>query len=310
MTYRDIYDELLQTAERQHTHRRIQRRRNAAARQLEDEKQTLAACEQQLASEEKDVAKLEGRTLTALVVTILGRREERLTREREEAELARARYETQRVAVEQLAAQLAEEEQKLEALGDVDGAYQRAFAKKAQALVDDGGEAGKLVEALSQELVGVRAKVRETDEARTAGWAVLRHVQAARAGIPEEDTTTVLMPIGTMMMPMVTENELESGVERHLREAQRCGFRFARELGDLEPWVENRASILSTTAVLRGYVDDLFLSGKVLAQTRGATAKLEHETQALLRWLDKVLATARAHRDEVERAYVARVTHA
>lgn len=313
--YRDPHHELLDLAERRRAYQRARRQLASATTQRDNELIELAECKRELAKEEHDVDKVTGRTLTALFITLTGGREQRVAREQAEADLAKARCETQQTTVDQLEQQVTELQQQLATLGDPEAAYQRAFASKAQAMLDEGGESGKGVAQLCETLADARAELRETNEAIVAGEQVLQHARAAKKGIPSTNTTTSFVPIGTMVIPMVTENKLESAVERHLWHAQRCGFRFVRELEDLKPWMSARDPATPTLplgSLLRGYAQDLFqpgTRGEALDETRRAVGNIERRVLELLHWLNQARESAQSNLANADRAYVDRVTH-
>src|SRR5690242_17038876 len=112
----------------------VHRLRAAAMDQFTAVERELAELRRAHAAEERDVDKLERRTLTSIVAGAMGTRDERLAKERAEADLARLRVEGHGARLRQLTADLAALDHETGQLVDAPRQYNQALVDAENAL--------------------------------------------------------------------------------------------------------------------------------------------------------------------------------
>lgn len=225
--------------------------RFAAARELEREKGFLEArlsiAEQQvrwradelarldakLRDEEDDVRRLDGLSVAGMFATLLGRKTERLAKEKAEvlrAKLARDACDDALIALrtdrDALAARITE-------IGDVAARLDALRAEKAEALRRGGSPAASRLDSIDAALAEGRATLREIGEAVSAAdeaLAVLgrvRDILSSAANFGAWD-----MVGGGGVVSFVKHGKLDAA-RKGVQEAQRALDRLARELADV-----------------------------------------------------------------------------
>jgi hypothetical protein len=155
----------------------------AAARgQSRVRRQSLEESEARLSREDEDVRRLEGATLTALFASMLGSKEQRLSKERAEALQARL----SRDAARETLTRLEEDERMLSAglaeFGGVDEELSSALAAKEASLVASGSPSARRLADIDAALAAGRASIKELSEAIVAADGALhalRRVESA-----------------------------------------------------------------------------------------------------------------------------------
>ncbi|MEM6991998.1 MAG: hypothetical protein AAF721_15925 [Myxococcota bacterium] len=298
--YRDVYDDVVRCAQRKRERDTLRRRLQSARGQLATQSVQLTRLADELAKQEEDIRRLEGRSLLALVAQLARprRRGRRLDSSRQHAIATRARHDAQAQTVAALHADVKNLERQLSRYAGLDAEYQRVFLDKARDLVTRGGPTGARVAELSAVLVDARGHARELDEAITAGQATLRSLLSARRTFGADDG----YEDGHARF-----FEADRRAERHLADGQLWAFRFARELEDLEPWSAGGQSMRAVAGLMLHYVDDLVRNAVDAwspSRTRAAMDGLRGYVELQLRALERTRASVLATHDATEQRYI------
>ncbi|HEY0002022.1 MAG TPA: hypothetical protein VGB74_16345 [Actinoplanes sp.] len=142
----------------------------------------------QHAIEQRDVDRLEGFSLTRLLASLRGSREQSLERERAEAQVARYRVAQAQDRLDALRAQLAAVEARLTATANAPATYAALLAEKERQLLASGtGPVDRLTE-LAEQRGRLSAELEELTEAQTAARAAGRALAEANELLDSADT--------------------------------------------------------------------------------------------------------------------------
>lgn len=279
-----------QARERLHRADHLERRRVTLNDQCKALRTEIAELERVLAKENRDVERLRRTSLSSIVASIRGDKEDRLSREQAEAEAANVRLEGHRN-------RLAEQKRALQAtlteLGELRGAaedYQGALDAKEAAVHDGGGALSAELTQMASEYGDLVAARREHEEAAAAG---VEAEQAAAAMLRRLDDAS-----GTSTFDVVGGGLLTDMVERgQLEEAERLGWqvqqhldRFAAELRDIGIVVDPKVPTVDTGAFMDTFFDNVFTDlakhDRINQSKRGV--------EQLLHWLRATIGRVRA----------------
>lgn len=169
-----MYDEELQRL-----HRETERKRQleVMTADLRAQKGQLtektAELERSKLAEQADVDRLEGHSLAAFFYGVIGKMDEKLTKERAEAYAARVKYDA---AARELAAveeDLERKEAELAQLAGCEARYQETLRRKQEALKESGSPAAGEILRLEQRISGLESQEKEIWEAVSAGQEAL-----------------------------------------------------------------------------------------------------------------------------------------
>jgi hypothetical protein len=275
-------DDLRAARDRVRRLEQLRRHRAGVAAQLADVDRHVARLRAECAAEEEDVRRLERRTLTSIVAGVLGTRDDRLARERAEADLARVRLTGHEARHRRLTADLDFLELELADLADAPSRYEQAMADAEAELRRRGDPRAAELTRITVGLADIDAELRERAEARAAGEAA----QAAVAGVlgplgAAANWSTVDLFGGGVLADLGEHNQLSSAHDAAWR-AQQALDRFAREMADLGVEVHPRMPEVDT----RWFVDTLFDNIITDALRHQRIARTREQTVAVARWLE------------------------
>jgi hypothetical protein len=156
-----------------------QRQAELSARQRELEAE-LASLSDKATAERKDVERLEGMSLGRVLASLAGSRDERLARERAEAEAALYRMAEAESRLDAVRGELSAAEQRLATLESAPHDYAAVLDEKERYLTGSGDARSRSLLALADERGRLTAELNETDEAiraADAATAALSDVQ-------------------------------------------------------------------------------------------------------------------------------------
>ena len=175
MTY---YDEKLQQLQEQMAR---SKQLEAMIKELRNQRDSLAAQVRELESikleEQADVDRLEGRSLAAFFYNVIGKMDEQLDKERQEAYAARVKYDAAARELEGVEADLRRYESELSALRGCEHRYDEVLKEKADAIKAAGGSNGEEILKLEERNAFLESQKKELQEAISAGNAALSTTQ-------------------------------------------------------------------------------------------------------------------------------------
>ena len=140
----------------------------------------VAALRARYALEHKDVERLEGLSLSRVLASLAGSRDERLARERAEADAARYRVAEAQARLAAVRRDLEGAQQRLDGLAGAPAEYAAVLEEKERYLTASSNPRGRALLALAQERGRLGGEVKEAGEALQAAEAALRALSLAQ----------------------------------------------------------------------------------------------------------------------------------
>lgn len=119
--------------------------------------------------EQTDVDKLEGGSLAAFFYNVIGKMDEHLDKEREEAYAAAVRYDTAFREMETVEQDIRRYQEEMRGLAGVEVAYRKALQDKRDAIKAGGSAVAQEIDRLEEQLRGYKVMGKELREAISAG---------------------------------------------------------------------------------------------------------------------------------------------
>ncbi len=271
-------------------------RRDALARDL----RSLEASRR---AEQLDVERLERRSLTGFFLAVFGKKQERLTKEREEAYAAAVRCDAAAAELAALDADIARDEAELRKLRGCEARYARLRAEKLEAVRAAGTTEAERVLQLDTEMGRLDAELTELDEALSAGRSarattdrMMEHLERA-AGYGTWD-----MLGGGLMADLAKHSELDDA-QRLVEQLQVQLSRFKAELADVEISAELQLSIDGFLRFADYFFDGLWADWAVREEIDAARARVrdtQNQIDRLLSRLNETRHSLSAHRAAAE----------
>lgn len=273
--YSNINDELQKSHEGMLYHQKLV----SMLKDLRAQKSTLEKkmdkLKEQLEKEDLDVEYLEGKSISHIFYTILGNLDKKLEKEREEALVARLKYDQACMdlrIVEDEIARLELEEAKNR---DWETIYQRAFREKKEQLIASGSKTGEAILNLTQKITAYRSYEKELTEAIEAGEGALIHLKSASESLNSaEGWGTWDIMGGGFLSDMAKHSHIDEAKES-VSKAQRMLSHFRSELADVKVMNEITIEISDFAKFADFFFDGLFADWHMQTKIKDSLESVE-----------------------------------
>ena len=293
-------------------------RRNQLAvmlQSLQHETQQLQAQEQQLkralAKEEADVERLKKMSATAILYSILGKKEAKFVKEAQEAAAARLRYTAAVQQLEDCQARIQQVQQELDRLRDCEAQYAALFGQLRQLLMRQPDAAAQL-EQLDLALAESQSQLRELEEAIGAGNAALQQASVVLDSLSSAAGWGTWDLLGGGLISDLAKYSHLDNAQQNIQQLQALLSRFRTELADVHmaPQLGELASggLLQMADI---FFDNLFVDWAVLSQIHDSQAQMEqvrHQISGALEKLSRLHAYRLEESSRMEQQITALVT--
>ncbi|UFJ42600.1 hypothetical protein LOK74_08950 [Brevibacillus humidisoli] len=234
----------------------------------------------QLLKEQKDVDRLTGLSFGALFFSLIGKKEDKLSKETEELLQAKLKYEEAVQTVQDLEQERTELEQKLLQLGDVKREIESLLAEKEQLIQQRHPALAGQLDELSEQETEVLANLRELQEAVSAGHSVLSALDQARERLHSAKSWGTWDMLGGGMISTAIKHSRIDEAREAIHAAQRSLRQFEKECNDVRRDVSVQIEIggLLTFAdyFFDGLISDWIVQGRISESLQQVDEKYSH----------------------------------
>jgi len=213
------------------------------------------------ASEQKDVARLEGLSLTRVLASLRGSRDDALARERAEADAARYRVAEAEARLAALGRELDAARSRRDLLAEAPKTYAAVLAEKEQHLAETGDPRSRRLLELADErgrLTGELREIAEAVQAAKAAGQALGQVQDHLGSASSWSTYDTFFG-GGMFASAIKHSRLDDA-RRAAAHADQCLAVLRTELADVDgvPLTAPRLAVSSRTRFFDVWFDNIF----------------------------------------------------
>lgn len=226
--------QLMRARERLRTKQKLDAMLTEAQNALYRDASRCRAYQEQLAAEQRDVDRLEATSLTGLFYAVLGTKEERLDKERQELLAAKLKYDEAVESCQASQQEVKRLQSQLESLTDAADAYQRLIDIKESALRETGDQAAARLLQLSEELADLQADVSELNEAIDAGEAARRMLRNVSDELRSAANWGTFDLVGGGLLSSMAKHSRIDAARSLAHQVQRQLRRFEAELADAD----------------------------------------------------------------------------
>lgn len=187
-----------------------------------------------LDKEDTDVERLEGKSLSHLLHSLLGNLDERLRKEQQEALAARLKYDQALKELQTIEGELALREAELMQYGEVQRDYQSLFERKKEMLLTSGTESAETIIRLSQDIASSKNVIKEIEEAVHAGNRVMSHLDSAMKSLDSAEGWGTWDLLGGGLVSDLMKHSNIDDAKAEVDEVQRALNSFRTELADVK----------------------------------------------------------------------------
>lgn len=299
---KDLNSRLIDILEKLRARDRLQNRLAEAERLLSQEVTRLDGLDVQFAREKRDVQRLEGLSLGSIFYTVLGDKEQRLDRERQEFLAAKLQRDQCQYAISSLELDLADLKYKLSALGNLDSAYQALLERKEKILLSSENDLSHQLLDITGLQANLQADRKELQEAVGAGQAVLTILDGVINSLNSAEGWGNWDMLGGGILADLAKHSKIDDARDQVHQAQELLRRFQRELADIQSAESFLIDISSFDTFVDFFLDSLIVDWIVQSKIHNSlerTTQVRQRVKAILQGLGTRLAENRGQLDNL-----------
>ena len=286
--YEKINQEILEVKERVRRREKILSLINHADDNLKNELHRKDELKKILSKEELDVKKLEGLSIKAIFVTLLGNKEEKLDKEKAEVLAAKLKYDACCSTVKMLEEDLQKYYGELREIGNANDDYEKLMRKKEQFILNAHDINTRRILDFTEERGSIEADLREIKQAIMAGNSVLNSLErAADALDTAENWGTYDMFGGGIISSMEKHSSIDEAVD-YINDARDKLDRFRRELSDVNLSIDVTVDISSFDKFADYFFDGIFADWNVQSKIEDSQYSLRSTIYKVQRVIDSL----------------------
>ncbi len=202
-------------------------------RQREELSRRVADLEAAKLHEQRDVDRLEDRSLTAFFYNVVGKMDEKLDRERQEAYAAAVKYDAAHRELLTVEGDIRSYEGELAGLSDCETRYNKLLAEKAARLKASGSPAADELLGLESRMAYLEHRMDEVDEAMAAGRRAEDCARDVLAQLDSAEGWSTFDLLGGGLIADIAKHSRLDDAQRLIGELQAALRRFRTELADV-----------------------------------------------------------------------------
>ena len=175
-----INQELLHLKEELREYHKVLSLEKSRVEDLEKKNSQRIELKEVLDKERKDVEKLEGLSLSAVLLTLVGKKYEKLDKEKEEYLLATLKYEELEKQINKIEMEISNIRGDLSKFDNIDYRYKNLIKEKEDLIIKEGGNSGIRLKNSLVKTDEIRIDIKEIKEAINAGETTLNALEEVK----------------------------------------------------------------------------------------------------------------------------------
>jgi len=260
-----------------------------------------------LHKEQRDVERMESFSVPAILYSIIGRKLEKIDKEKQEAVAAELKYQEACRTSEDMKKEMAELESQLASVRNADERYSEWMQRKEQLIHDAQSPLGKELYKLMDHEAELRANLKEYGEAFTAGAQARNALERALKSLGSAEGWSNWDMFGGGFISTAIKHEKMDDAHGDIHEAQQALRQFQNELSDITDTaltdLENDQLLNFADYFFDNIVTDWMVHSKI-QNSESQTRKVLQQTNSLLSTLDAQITDLKQQRDMIEQKRV------
>ncbi|MGF7057644.1 hypothetical protein [Brassicibacter mesophilus] len=255
----------------------------------EERKKNLS---KQLKKEKIDVEKLEVLSFSNFLNTIIGKKVEKLAKEKSEFISAKLSYDTASTELESLKGEIERLEAKISDIGDVSSEYDRLIKEKESILMNESSDFKNKLNCIVEGEAKLTSEKKELNEAIQAGNELLYSLQRVQESLTSAGNWGTWDIFGGGLISTMAKHSRIDDAQNEINNAQYLIKKFHRELQDIGGQMNLSIEIGSFLTFADYFFDGFFSDLAVQSKIRDAQSKVSgaiYKVEKVIRNLNRRL---------------------
>lgn len=257
--FTQLNERLTNMKELQRKSEKLQKQLAAYKQELEEKEVFVKEYKLKVEQEQKDVEKLTGLSLSNLLLSIIGTKDDRLIKEKQELVAAQLKYEEACRASDEINRSIKEIQNKLEQIPNVEEEYRQILVEKELLIKNQDSSLTEELYRLSEKSADLKAYLNEMDEAIQSGIEVKHSLKIAIDSIESAEGWGIFDMMGGGLISTAIKHAHLDDAKTNIQSVQSKMRRFQKELLDVNLSEENM--FVDTTGLLK--FADYFFDGLI-----------------------------------------------
>ena len=252
--------------------------------------------------EQEDVEKLEGRSLTNYFFQVIGKLDEKLDQERQEAYAAKVKLDAAERELAGIEADVADIQSQLSDIRIAEAQYKEELEKKRAALKASGTDIADQIIEIEERIAALEAQKREIKEAISAGYSARGTADRILSELEDADgwNTWDMFGGGGIITHMAKHSHLDEAQDL-VSELQSKLRRFKTELADIQINANMQVNVDGFLRFADYFFDGLFADWAVGDKISQSMNSVSGTKSQISRTLDKLSSMEKAADSEIAR---------
>lgn len=240
-------------------------------------------------SEQKDVDRLEGGSLAAFFYNVVGKMDEKLTKEKEEAYKAAVKYEAAKGEMTSVEWEISQREDAVKKLQGCELTYENAFEEALKEVRTSGTAMTEQVMQLETNLYHLECEKKELNEAISAGRQALKTVNEVLDSLDDADGWAAWDTFGGggLFTDMMKHEHLDEA-QAKINQLQVELRKLKTELADVEVHADIQVQIEEFLRFADYFFDGLFADWTVMDKIEQSIDEVNHTQTEVLAVIEKL----------------------
>jgi len=273
-----LYDEeLKERKQRVQRKEYLERRKESLSKQKIELEEKTATLKKEMNKEQRDVNRIEGSSLAALFYNVVGKKEEKIEKERKEAYMAAVKYDTAVRELQVVTDDIEKAELELGTLSNCEKEYQEALAKKIAEIKNSNSPEAIEVFNIQEQISEIDHQIKETKEALEAGEAAQKATYQALVKLDDADgyaTMDAFGSFGGIFTEMAKHDALDDA-QIMIEELQIQLRRFQTELDDVFISADKQVNFGGFSRFADYFFDNIFVNWDIMEQIEESQEEVE-----------------------------------
>lgn len=257
--YRSINNRIYDLQEKLRIKEKLESLKKMAELELDKKKNLAEELNKQLRKEEKDVEKLEGTSFSSIFLSLIGKKDEKLDKEREEYLTAKLKYEECIEGIIEIEKELDYANNELRKYIGVNEDYDMAIKEKESLILNEDSDKGRDLREKLGRINELKLDIKEIQEAITAGEKANESLSKMQERLDSAQGWGVWDMLGGGLISNIAKHSAIDEANEISHETQHILKTFQKELSDVNEFTDITVNISGFATFADFFFDGFFV---------------------------------------------------